>query len=135
MSGALGSVQEAPRHVTHHGALRLDPNIQGVQRNFALENQQQVLVDDVERRMSALRHAREAVLARLGGRFCRDGSARDRDAKGAGYVNKRDGNEIPMLGKAVYKAPVMKAGGSGVRAGEGRMGMQQGMLVPLMIFR
>lgn len=51
--------------------MTFDPNVQGVQRNLAMEESQQQLVDDVDKRVSTLRKAREAVLTRLGNQFCK----------------------------------------------------------------
>ncbi|PQE24489.1 splicing factor U2af large subunit A protein [Rutstroemia sp. NJR-2017a WRK4] len=48
-----------------------DPNISGVQRDFQREEAQQELIDDPEKRMRALKKAREAVLKQLGKEFCK----------------------------------------------------------------
>ena len=48
-----------------------NPHIQGVQRNVQQEAAQQELVDDPEKRISALKMAREAVLKQLGKEFSR----------------------------------------------------------------
>jgi len=45
------------------------PNVQGVQRNFELDAAQQELAEDPEKRKSALKKAREAVLKQLGKEF------------------------------------------------------------------
>jgi hypothetical protein len=84
-----------------------DPNIQGVQRNLAMEESQQQLVDDVERRVSTLKKAREAVLMRLGNQFCKT-QAREQPR---GIFGRKDKHHI----------------GSGMNSST--------QLVPLMIFR
>ena len=84
-------------------------NIQGVQRNALLDSTHQLLADDIDRRVSTLRKAREAVLTRLGNQFSKRNDSRE-NLKG--LFNR-------------------KAGGMG-----GNNGMEKGtQLVPLMIFR
>lgn len=103
----------------------LDLSIQGVQRNLPQEAARQELVEDVEKRTCALRQAREAVLQRLGRQF----RERARVAERA---------EAPLQRQVQMNMRMAGGGGigSGVRAmGEGMVGMQKGMLVPLMIFR
>ncbi|OWO97460.1 hypothetical protein B2J93_5273 [Marssonina coronariae] len=51
---------------------KLDPNVQGVQRNIEMEAAQKELADDPDKRMSALKKAREAVLKQLGKEYCRN---------------------------------------------------------------
>ncbi|KAF7925286.1 hypothetical protein BELL_0243g00140 [Botrytis elliptica] len=51
--------------------MTFDPNIQGVQRNFEKEDAQQELIDDPDKRIMALKKAREAVLKQLGKEFCK----------------------------------------------------------------
>jgi len=48
-----------------------DPNLQGVQRNFQQDAAQQELAEDPEKRVSALKKAKEAVLKQLGKEFCK----------------------------------------------------------------
>jgi hypothetical protein len=48
-----------------------DPNIQGVQRNVLMEAAQQELADDPEKRVSALKKAKEAVMRQLGREYSR----------------------------------------------------------------
>ncbi|TVY49763.1 hypothetical protein LOCC1_G000631 [Lachnellula occidentalis] len=49
-----------------------DPNVQGVQRNFQQEAAQRELAEDPEKRVSALKKAKEAVLKQLGREFCKN---------------------------------------------------------------
>ena len=49
-----------------------NPNVQGVQRNVEQEAAQQELCDNPEKRISALKKAREAVLKQLGKEFCKN---------------------------------------------------------------
>lgn len=49
-----------------------NPNVQGVQRNVEQEAAQQELCDNPEKRVSALKKAREAVLKQLGKEFCKN---------------------------------------------------------------
>ncbi|KAG4431071.1 hypothetical protein IFR05_013446 [Cadophora sp. M221] len=49
-----------------------NPNIQGVQRNAEMEAAQQELADDPDKRVSALKKAKEAVLKQLGKEYCRN---------------------------------------------------------------
>lgn len=49
-----------------------DPNVQGVQRDFQQEAAQRELADDPEKRVSALKKAKEAVLKQLGREFCKN---------------------------------------------------------------
>jgi len=81
-----------------------------VQRNYEREAAQKELADDVEKRVSALRKAREAVLARLRSntQFCK------KETAGAGLREQRRG-----------------AGGGR----SGGIGSSSTQLVPLMIFR
>lgn len=84
-------------------------NIQGVQRNALLDSTHQLLADDIDRRVSTLRKAREAVLTRLGSQF-----------------SKRNDSKENL--KALFNR---KTGGMG-----GSNRMEKGtQLVPLMIFR
>lgn len=48
-----------------------DPNVQGCQRNIQQDMAQQELVEDPEKRVSALKKAKEAVLKQLGKEFCK----------------------------------------------------------------
>lgn len=48
-----------------------DPNIQGVQRNALMEAAQQELADNPEKRVSALKKAKEAVMRQLGREYSR----------------------------------------------------------------
>jgi hypothetical protein len=54
-----------------------DPNIQGVQRNVRMEAAQQALADDPEKRVSALRKAKETLLKRLGKEFYKSQDKKD----------------------------------------------------------
>jgi hypothetical protein len=84
-------------------------DIQGVQRNALLDSTHQLLADDIDRRVSTLRKAREAVLTRLGSQFSKRNDSKE-NLKG--HFNR-------------------KAGGIG-----GNNRMEKGtQLVPLMIFR
>jgi len=84
-------------------------NIQGVQRNALLDSTHQLLADDIDRRVSTLRKAREAVLTRLGSQFSQRNDSKE-NLKG--LFNR-------------------KVGGMG-----GNSRMEKGtQLVPLMIFR
>jgi hypothetical protein len=84
-------------------------DIQGVQRNALLDSTHQLLADDIDRRVSTLRKAREAVLTRLGSQF-----------------SKRNDSKENL--KGLFNR---KAGGIG-----GNNRMEKGtQLVPLMIFR
>jgi hypothetical protein len=47
----------------------LDPNVQGVQRNLAQDAAMKELADDADKRVSALKKAREAVLSKLSKEF------------------------------------------------------------------
>lgn len=58
--------------------MTFNPNIQGVQRNFEKEDAQQELIDDPEKRMTALKKAREAVLKQLGKEFCKTQDKKER---------------------------------------------------------
>lgn len=49
-----------------------DPNIQGVQRNLQQDAAHKELAEDPEKRVSALKKAKEAVLKQLGKEFCRN---------------------------------------------------------------
>jgi hypothetical protein len=102
----------------------LDLNTQGVQRNVLLETKHQELADDAEKRIQALQQAREAVLLRLGKQFTARSSASTATS------------DAPVQREVKLN---MMTGGAGVRAiGDGMamgMGMQKGMMVPLMIFR
>jgi hypothetical protein len=103
----------------------LDLSVQGVQRNIPQEAACQELVEDAEKRVCALRQAREAVLVRLGRQF----------GDGAGVAGRA---EVALQRQVKLNMGMIGGGGvgSGVRAvGEGMVGMQKGMLVPLMIFR
>lgn len=51
---------------------QLDPNIQGVQRNLAQDLRREEIANDPEKRVSALKKAREAVLTKLGKEFVRN---------------------------------------------------------------
>lgn len=51
--------------------LVLLPPVQGVQRNIQQDNLLQELADDVDRRVSTLRKAKEVVLAKLNTQFCK----------------------------------------------------------------
>lgn len=53
----------------------MDPNIQGVQRNLSMEAAQDELANDPEKRVSALKKAREAVLSKLGKEFYKSTSS------------------------------------------------------------
>ncbi|CZT44277.1 uncharacterized protein RSE6_04423 [Rhynchosporium secalis] len=57
------------------------PNVQGVQRDAEKEAAQQELADDPDKRVSALKKAREAVLKQLGKEYCR-GQGRKEQARG-----------------------------------------------------
>ncbi|KAL5350299.1 hypothetical protein ACLOAV_005338 [Pseudogymnoascus australis] len=102
----------------------LNPAVRGVQRNIELETQHQDLADDAEKRIHALRQGREAILQRLGKQFTARSSA------AASTSDRQVQREVKLN---------MMTGGAGVRAiGDGMsmgMGMQKGMMVPLMIFR
>lgn len=54
-----------------------DPNLQGVQRNVRMEAAQQALADDPEKRVSALRKAKETLLKRLGKEFYKNQDKKD----------------------------------------------------------
>ncbi|QSZ33297.1 hypothetical protein DSL72_002885 [Monilinia vaccinii-corymbosi] len=58
--------------------MTFNPNIQGVQRNFEKEDAQQELIDDPDKRMMALKKAREAVLKQLGKEFCKAQDVKER---------------------------------------------------------
>lgn len=102
----------------------LNPAVRGVQRNLQRETHHQELVDDAEKRIHALRQGREAILQRLGKQFTARSSA------AASIGDRQVQREVKLN---------MMTGGSGMRAiGDGMnmgMGMQKGMMVPLMIFR
>jgi len=49
-----------------------NPHVQGVQRNAEMEAAQQELADDPDKRVSALKKAKEAVLKQLGKEYCRN---------------------------------------------------------------
>jgi len=49
-----------------------DPNVQGVQRNIEQDTAQRELAEDPEKRVSALKKAKEAVLKQLGREFCKN---------------------------------------------------------------
>ncbi|KAH7356919.1 hypothetical protein BKA65DRAFT_217609 [Rhexocercosporidium sp. MPI-PUGE-AT-0058] len=49
-----------------------NPDVQGVQRNAEMEAAQQELADDPDKRVSALKKAKEAVLKQLGKEYCRN---------------------------------------------------------------
>lgn len=84
-------------------------NIQGVQRNALLDSTHQLLADDADRRVSTLKRAREAVLARLGSQFSKHNESKEHLS---GHLNRKMG----------------KMGGN--------IGVDKGtQLVPLMIFR
>ncbi|POS83531.1 hypothetical protein EPUL_004135 [Erysiphe pulchra] len=51
---------------------RLDPNIQGIQRNIEIETKQQELSFDSKKRISTLKKAKQAVLKSLGREFYRE---------------------------------------------------------------
>ncbi|XMA13255.1 hypothetical protein WAI453_006046 [Rhynchosporium graminicola] len=57
------------------------PNVQGVQRDAEKEAAQQELADDPDKRVSALKKAREAVLKQLGKEYCR-GQGRKEQVRG-----------------------------------------------------
>lgn len=54
-----------------------DPNLQGVQRNLRMEASQQALADDPEKRVSALKKAKETLLRRLGKEFYKSQDKKD----------------------------------------------------------
>jgi len=54
-----------------------NPNIQGVQRNVRMEAAQQALADDPEKRVSALKKAKETILKRLGKEFYKNQDKKD----------------------------------------------------------
>ena len=54
-----------------------DPNVQGVQRNIQQDVARLVLAEDPEKRVSALKKAKEAVLKQLGREFCKNQERRD----------------------------------------------------------
>ncbi|PBP19857.1 hypothetical protein BUE80_DR009333 [Diplocarpon rosae] len=51
---------------------KFNPNVQGVQRDVEMEAAQQELADDPDKRISALKKAKEAVLTQLGKEYCRN---------------------------------------------------------------
>ncbi|KAL2073442.1 hypothetical protein VTL71DRAFT_10766 [Oculimacula yallundae] len=53
------------------------PNVQGVRRNAEMEAAQQELADDPDKRVSALKKAKEAVLKQLGKEYCRGQERKD----------------------------------------------------------
>lgn len=55
-----------------------NPNTQGVQRNLSQEAARQELADDPEKRVSALKKAKEAVLRQMGKEFCVNEGASER---------------------------------------------------------
>jgi len=59
---------ELPQLDTNMDA-RLDPNVQGVQRNLAQDLRREEMSNDTEKRVSALKKAREAVLHKLSKEF------------------------------------------------------------------
>jgi hypothetical protein len=88
-SPRLGSIIISPSTIFANQALPsplpiLQPNnfspsakIQGVQRNALLGNTHQLLADDVDRWVSTLRKAREAVLTRHGSKFSRRSGSKE----------------------------------------------------------
>ena len=62
----------------------MNPHVQGVQRNLTLEATQEELANDPEKRVSALKKAREAVLSKLGKEFYKGASV----ASGRGLLFK-----------------------------------------------
>jgi len=54
-----------------------DPNLQGVQRDVRREASQQALADDPEKRVSALKKAKETLLKRLGKEFYKSQDKKD----------------------------------------------------------
>lgn len=64
-------IEEALMPTTILMPTTFDPNVRGVQRNVQMEAAQQELADDPDKRVSALKKAREAVLKQLGREYCR----------------------------------------------------------------
>ncbi|ESZ91106.1 hypothetical protein SBOR_8506 [Sclerotinia borealis F-4128] len=58
--------------------MTFNPNIQGVQRNLKKEDAQQELINDPDKRMTALKKAREAVLKQLSKEFCKTRDKKER---------------------------------------------------------
>ena len=54
-----------------------NPNVQGVQRNVRMDAAQQALADDPEKRVSALKKAKETILKRLGKEFYKNQDKKD----------------------------------------------------------
>jgi hypothetical protein len=101
----------------------LNPAVRGVQHNFQLEAQHRDLADDAEKRIHALQQGRQAILQRLGKQLTASSSAAD----GRQLQHEVRGNI--MTGGAQAR-PIRDE----ISMGMG-VGMQKGMMVPLMIFR
>lgn len=112
---------------TQSPAPPLNPAVRGVQRNLQLETHHQDLADDAEMCIDALKPGRKDMLQRLGKQFTKSSSA------AATQVQNEVQDEVQNEVRLVLMT------GRVVKPIEDRMsmemGMQKGMMVPLMIYR
>ncbi|KAI9055760.1 hypothetical protein LZ554_000701 [Drepanopeziza brunnea f. sp. 'monogermtubi'] len=86
-----------------------NPNVQGVQRDTRKEAAQQELADDPDKRVSALKKAKEAVLKQLGKEYCRN-HERKENARGFlknTYLAGRKGRALMGHHESTALVPLM----------------------------
>ena len=89
----------------------MNPNIQGVQRNLSMEGTHDELANDPEKRVSALRKAREAVLSKLSKEFYKSTSMAGSTGRGLLFKNTCSGasGRFGMGGSNSALVPLMFA--------------------------